>query len=94
MEEDSQMRRARRVHLGMGTAVATRLEVVPISPLVMLRLRLLESPRFTKGRLPRDLAVGPGFFMNSVEVDVPGGGEESTDWPAPPALRNKLSGQF
>ena len=65
---------------GQGTAADTRLEVVPLSPLVMFRLRLLESPEFTKGRLQPYLAVGPGFFLNSVKVDVPGLGEESTDW--------------
>jgi Outer membrane protein beta-barrel domain len=65
---------------GQGTTVETRLEVIPISPLVMFRLPLLESPGFTKGRLQPYLAVGPGFFMNSVKVDVPGLGEESTDW--------------
>jgi hypothetical protein len=64
---------------GDGTTVETRLEVIPLSPLVMFRLPLLESPQFTKGRLQPYLAVGPGFFMNSVEVDGPGG-EESTDW--------------
>ena len=65
---------------GDGTAVETRLEVIPLSPLVMFRLPLLETPEFTKGRLQPYLAVGPGFFLNSVEVDVPGVGEESTDW--------------
>lgn len=64
---------------GEGTAVETRLEVIPLSPLVMFRLPLLEDPEFTKGRLQPYLAVGPGFFMNSVKVDGPGG-EESTDW--------------
>ena len=65
---------------GQGTAADTRLEVVPLSPLVMFRLPLLESPEFPKGRLQPYLGVGPGFFLNSVEVDVPGLGEESTDW--------------
>ena len=64
---------------GDGTAVETRLEVIPLSALVMFRLPLLENPQFPKGRLQPYLAVGPGFFMNSVKVDGPGG-EESTDW--------------
>jgi hypothetical protein len=65
---------------GQGTTVETRLEVIPLSALVMFRLPLLESPQFTKGRLQPYLAVGPGFFMNSVKVDAPGVGEQSTDW--------------
>ncbi len=64
---------------GDGTTAEVRLEVIPLSPLVMFRLPLLESPEFTKGRLQPYLAVGPGFFMNSVKVDGPGG-EQSTDW--------------
>jgi hypothetical protein len=65
---------------GEGTTVETRLEVVPISPLVMFRLPLLESPQFPNGRLQPYAGAGPGFFINSVKVDVPGLPEESTDW--------------
>ncbi|HWC05059.1 MAG TPA: outer membrane beta-barrel protein [Methylomirabilota bacterium] len=65
---------------GDGTTAETRLEVVPLSPLVMFRLPLLESPEFPKGRLQPYLAGGPSFFLTSVKVDVPGLGEESTDW--------------
>jgi opacity protein-like surface antigen len=63
-----------------GTIVETRLEVIPISPLVMFRLPLLESPEFPKGRLQPYLGIGPGFFLTSVKVDAPGLGEQSTDW--------------
>ena len=63
-----------------GATAETRLEIIPLSPLVMFRLPLLESPQFPKGRLQPYLGVGPGFFLTSVEVDVPGLGEESTDW--------------
>ena len=63
-----------------GTAAEARLEVIPLTPLVMFRLPLLESPQFPKGRLQPYLGAGPGFFLTSVEVDVPGLGEESTDW--------------
>jgi Outer membrane protein beta-barrel domain len=65
---------------GQGTTVETRLEVVPISPLVMFRLPLLESPDFPKGRLQPYLGAGPGFFLTRVKVDVPGLGEQRSDW--------------
>jgi hypothetical protein len=65
---------------GQGTTVETRLEVIPITPLVMFRLPLLESPEFPKGRLQPYLGIGPGFFLTSVKVDAPGLGERSTDW--------------
>jgi hypothetical protein len=65
---------------GEGSTIETRLEVIPLSPLVMFRLPLLDSPEFPNGRLQPYLAAGPGFFLTSVKVDVPGLGEESTDW--------------
>ena len=65
---------------GNGATVETRLEIIPITPLVMFRLPFLESPQFPKGRLQPYLGVGPGFFLTSVKVDAPGLGEESTDW--------------
>jgi hypothetical protein len=65
---------------GQGSTVETRLEVIPLSPLVMFRLPLITSSEFPAGRLQPYLAAGPGFFMTSVKVDVPGLGEENTDW--------------
>jgi hypothetical protein len=64
---------------GQGTTVETRLEVIPLTPLVMFRAPLLGSPEFPKGRLQPYLGVGPGFFLTSVKVDGPGG-ERSSDW--------------
>jgi hypothetical protein len=65
---------------GQGDTAETRLEVVPMSPLVMFRLPLLGSADFPKGRLQPYVGGGPGFFLTSVKVDVPGLGEQSTDW--------------
>jgi hypothetical protein len=65
---------------GQGTAVETRLEVIPMTPLLMLRLMLLDSPEFPNGRLQPYIAGGPGFFLTSVKVDAPGLAERRTDW--------------
>lgn len=65
---------------GQGTTTETRLEVVPLSPLVMFRLPLLENHEYPNGRLQPYVGVGPGFFLSSVKVELPGAGEESTDW--------------
>ena len=67
---------------GEGSTVETRLEVVPITGLVMFRLPLLESPTFPNGRLQPYLGVGGGAFLTSVKVDVPGLGEQNSDWQA------------
>jgi hypothetical protein len=63
-----------------GTTFETNLEVIPITPLVMFRLPLMQSPEFPKGRLQPYLGVGPGFFVTSVEVNAGALGEENTDW--------------
>src|SRR5262245_32480014 len=65
---------------GDGTTAETRLEVVPLSALVMFRLPLLESTEFPKGRLQPYLGVGPSFFVTSVKVETPLLGEQSSDW--------------
>jgi opacity protein-like surface antigen len=62
---------------GQGSTVETRLEVVPITGLVMFRLPLLDSPDFPNGRLQPYLAAGAGVFLTSVEV-----GEQNADWQA------------
>jgi hypothetical protein len=63
-----------------GSTVDARLEVVPISPLAMFRLPLFESPEFPLGRIQPYIGAGPGFFLTSVKVDVPGFGEQRSDW--------------
>jgi hypothetical protein len=63
-----------------GSTADARLEIIPLTPLVMFRLPLLESPQFPKGRLQPYLGAGPGFFLTSVEVELPGVNEEGTDW--------------
>ena len=65
---------------GQGNTVETRLEVVPISPLLMLRLPLFTGPEFPGGRLQPYVAGGPGFFLTSVKVDAPGLPEDRSDW--------------
>jgi hypothetical protein len=65
---------------GQGSTVETRLEVVPISGLVMFRLPLFDGPGFPNGRLQPYLAAGPALFLTSVKVDVPGAGEQHSDW--------------
>jgi Outer membrane protein beta-barrel domain len=63
-----------------GSTADARLEVIPLTPLVMFRLPLLESAQFPKGRLQPYLGAGPGFFLTSVEVEIPVLNEEGTDW--------------
>src|SRR5262249_33502528 len=63
-----------------GSTVDARLDIVPISPLAMFRLHLLASPAFPLSRTQPYLGAGPGFFITSVKVDVPGFGEQRSDW--------------
>ena len=67
---------------GQGSTGEARLEVVPITGLVMFRLPLLESQEFPNGRLQPYLGAGGGVFLTSVKVEVPGLGEENSDWQA------------
>src|SRR5262245_31286556 len=67
---------------GQGSTVETRLEVVPISALVMFRLPLFDSPQFPNGRLQPYIGGGPSLFLTSVKVDVAGQREGNTDWQA------------
>jgi opacity protein-like surface antigen len=45
------------------------LQVVPITPLVMARLPLLESPDFPTGRLQPYIGAGPGIFLHQRKID-------------------------
>jgi opacity protein-like surface antigen len=64
---------------GQGDTVETRLEVVPITPLLMLRLPLFQNAAFPNGRLQPYLGAGPGFFITRVKIDAPIVGEQRSE---------------
>jgi Outer membrane protein beta-barrel domain len=59
--------------------VEARLEVVPISALVLLRLPLLVDPEVPMGRLQLYVGGGPSLVATRVKVDAPGFGEHFSD---------------
>jgi hypothetical protein len=64
---------------GKSDRVETRLEVVPITPLVMFRFPLATTPQFPYGRVQPYLGAGVGFFVTQVKVDAPALGERRSD---------------
>jgi opacity protein-like surface antigen len=61
------------------SANPVKLDVVPISVLVMGRLLLVKSPEFPKGRLQPYLGIGPGFFLTKFKLDTPMVSDSSFD---------------
>jgi Outer membrane protein beta-barrel domain len=59
--------------------VEARLEVVPISALVLLRLPLLADPEVPTGRLQLYVGGGPSLVATRVKVDAPGLGERFSE---------------
>ena len=51
---------------------AARIHVAPISFLLMLRVPLLRSDKIPQGRVQPYGAIGPGVFISSARLEVPG----------------------
>jgi outer membrane protein with beta-barrel domain len=64
---------------GNRPAVETRLEVLPISMLVMFRAPLFSGPGFPHGRLQPYLGAGPSLFVTRVKIDAPSLGERLSE---------------
>ena len=50
-----------------------KIQVIPITPLVMARLPLLESDEFPTGRLQPYMGAGPGIFLHRRKIDFESG---------------------
>jgi len=50
-----------------------KLQVIPITPMVMARLPLLESSEFPTGQLQPYIGAGPGIFLHHRKVDFQNG---------------------
>jgi opacity protein-like surface antigen len=68
-------------HSGGGGDVAKlKIQTIPITPLVMFRLPLLESPEHPNGRLQPYLGIGPSVFHQKATVQFrSGAGDISED---------------
>ena len=55
-------------------ALGAKLDVVPLSLLLMLRLPLLKSDAFPRGQLQPYMGIGPSFFVAQAELDSPAPG--------------------
>jgi len=56
-----------------------KLQIVPITPLVMARLPLLESSEYPTGRLQPYLGAGPGIFWHRRKFDLQSGDRTDDD---------------
>jgi len=63
---------------GNGTIAKVKVRTVPITPLVMLRLPLLESPEHPNGQLQLYTGAGPGIFLVDTQARFLSGAGEVT----------------
>jgi opacity protein-like surface antigen len=61
---------------GGGTLAKVKVRTVPMTPLVMLRLPLLQTPEYPVGRLQLYAGAGPGFFWTEQSARFLSGGTE------------------
>ena len=53
---------------GTGSIATVKVRTLPITPLVMFRLPLMESPQHPNGQLQLYTGAGPGFFVREATV--------------------------
>ena len=61
---------------GTGSIATVKVRTLPITPLVMFRLPLMESPQHPNGQLQLYTGAGPGFFMREATVRFRSGAGE------------------
>ena len=64
---------------GSGTVAKVKVRTVPITPLVMVRLPLLESPQHPNGQLQLYTGAGPGIFLLDTQARFLSGAGEVTE---------------
>jgi outer membrane protein W len=60
-----------------GSVLDTRLEVIPLSSLVLFRAPLFRSPAFPNGQVQPYVGAGPSLFIADVKIDTPTGDRRS-----------------